>query len=52
MKVGKAGREETTQSLVQGESSSACVSILTCASLTVVFIRQQNCASQDCPTIP
>ena len=53
MKAEKADLEETTQSLrVQEESSSAFISALTCASLTSMFIRQQNCKSRDHPATP
>ena len=54
MKAEKAGLEETIQSLrVQEERSSVFISTLTCASLTLMFVRQQNCGSrEDCPAIP
>ena len=46
MKAENAGLEATIESLrVQEESSSVFISTLTCASLTLMFIRQQNCGA-------
>ena len=48
VKAEKAVLEETVQSLrVREESSSACISILTCALLALMFIRQQNRKSRE-----
>ena len=54
MKVEKTDLEEIIQSLcAQKESSSVFISTLTCASLTVMFIRQKNCrAREDRPATP
>ena len=54
MKVKKAGLGETTKSpRVQGESSGAFVSTLSCASPTLMFIRQPKCeCREDCPAPP
>ena len=53
MNVKHAGLEETLQSLTVQESSSTFFGTLTCASLTVMFIRQQNYGSrEDRPATP
>ena len=53
MNTEKAGFEQTIQPLSVQESSSTFIGSLTCASLTVMFIRQQNCGSrEDCPATP
>ena len=53
MNAEKAGFEETIQPPSVQESSSTFIGTLTCASLTLVFIRQQNCGSrEDRPAAP
>ena len=53
MKAERAGLGETIQSLTVQESSSTFFGTLTCASLTVMFIRQQNYGSrEDRPATP